>query len=430
MKNLLTSFMSTGFIQLANLATGILAARLLLPEGRGELALLILWPILIADLGSMGLNTAVAYKSARKDTSPRAIFSATVYLTALISPLLMAVYAIAVIFVFDGKRPEIVSMAWIYAALIPIHLYSLSLVSQFQGEQRFTEFNILRLIVHAAYLGFALLLVTLIAADVITFAYAFMSAVAATGVVALVMALRLDWINLIPEPSVMRDMLQYGLRAHVGGLLNIANRKLDQLLISVTLAVSDLGLYVVAMSIAGMTMLVTATTDLIAFPKLAEQTNDADRQQVFGKYLRVTLCIVIPCVAVMVLITPAFIRLLFGDSFLPAADVARILLFGGIAYAFRVSLASYLRAANRMMIINKGESVGLVITVVSLAILVPLYGIVGAAIAQLIALALPIFIFIVLIKREHSFDLVALMTPRRTDIEVFRDALARFRNGD
>ena len=44
MKDLFVSFIATGAIQLSNLASGILAARLLGPEGRGELAVVILWP--------------------------------------------------------------------------------------------------------------------------------------------------------------------------------------------------------------------------------------------------------------------------------------------------------------------------------------------------------------------------------------------------
>ena len=38
MRDISVSIVATGVIQVANVATGILAARLLLPEGRGELA--------------------------------------------------------------------------------------------------------------------------------------------------------------------------------------------------------------------------------------------------------------------------------------------------------------------------------------------------------------------------------------------------------
>lgn len=40
MRHILTSFLSSGAVQIANVITGIVAARFLLPEGRGELAFL------------------------------------------------------------------------------------------------------------------------------------------------------------------------------------------------------------------------------------------------------------------------------------------------------------------------------------------------------------------------------------------------------
>ena len=47
MKDISVSFLTTAYIQALNIVTGLLAARLLLPEGRGELAALMLWPGLV-----------------------------------------------------------------------------------------------------------------------------------------------------------------------------------------------------------------------------------------------------------------------------------------------------------------------------------------------------------------------------------------------
>lgn len=429
MKNLLISFLSTGFIQLANLVTGILAARLLLPEGRGELALLLLWPVMVAELGSMGLNTAVVYKSARRETGSNEVFAATAWLTAAICPVLMAVYAAVVVLVFDGKRDEILSMAWICTAMIPLHLYSLSLVSQFQGEQRFGAFNILRSSGHIAYLALLLAFIAAGQTGVSDFAWAFIGALTVTVIAALIFAGRLGWPGLAVSRDTIADMFRYGVRVHVGNVLNIASRRLDQLLISVTLAVSDLGLYVVAIAVSAIPMMVTATTDLVAFPKMAEQDSDDGRQYVLGRYLRATLLIVAPCVGILIFAAPEFIGLLFGQSFVPAADVARVLLLSGIAFAFRTFINSYLRASNRMLIVSQVEGSGIAITAVALAVLVPLFGTMGAAIAQLLAGSLPVVLAVVLIRRSGNFDIAGLVRFRTEDFDVFRDLIARYRTG-
>jgi len=66
MKALIITILTTGVLQLANLASGLLAARLLLPEGRGELAIAILWPTTLAYLLLFGLSDAVLYYSANR----------------------------------------------------------------------------------------------------------------------------------------------------------------------------------------------------------------------------------------------------------------------------------------------------------------------------------------------------------------------------
>ena len=58
------SFATTLYIQVVNVATGLLAARLLLAEGRGELAALMLWPGLVAELGCLALSDAMLYRLA------------------------------------------------------------------------------------------------------------------------------------------------------------------------------------------------------------------------------------------------------------------------------------------------------------------------------------------------------------------------------
>ena len=51
MKDVSGSFAATALIQALNIVSGVMLARYLLPEGRGELAAVILWPSVIAGLG-------------------------------------------------------------------------------------------------------------------------------------------------------------------------------------------------------------------------------------------------------------------------------------------------------------------------------------------------------------------------------------------
>ena len=251
MKDLFTSFLSTGAIQIANIATGVLAARLLLPDGRGELALLILWPALIADIGALGVNTAVAYYSARKEFSPERVFAAAAAIVAVLSPLLMAAFVLLMPSLFAGHRPELMNVGWVFIAFIPIHLFLHCLISQFQGAHEFTIFNILRAKQHYLYLGFILLFVWRFGATPAAFGYAYIAANAAALAGGLVLAWRHRWLSLVPDRAVIRELLFYGVRFHVSVLLAIANRRLDLVIVTLVLPPAELGLYVVAGTIQG-----------------------------------------------------------------------------------------------------------------------------------------------------------------------------------
>src|SRR5690606_40434915 len=78
-------------MQLCGFATGVLAARLLLPEGRGELAAVLLWCGLIASISAISLDQALVYRMARQRGRERRL---TVLALLLSQPLaLLAIVA-------------------------------------------------------------------------------------------------------------------------------------------------------------------------------------------------------------------------------------------------------------------------------------------------------------------------------------------------
>src|SRR5207253_6018454 len=59
---MLGTLATEGALLLCGIVTGCLAARFLLPEGRGALAAILFWPQLLAGLGLLSLNEAATYR--------------------------------------------------------------------------------------------------------------------------------------------------------------------------------------------------------------------------------------------------------------------------------------------------------------------------------------------------------------------------------
>src|SRR4051812_30853910 len=93
-----------GALQGALLASGILAARLLGPDDRGHLAVLVLIPSLIAQLGGLGLPLAVTHFVARDDRTSRQV-AAALWRPALIQTLVLTAIHAAVLVVVVHFEP-------------------------------------------------------------------------------------------------------------------------------------------------------------------------------------------------------------------------------------------------------------------------------------------------------------------------------------
>lgn len=427
MKDLLTTFMSAGMIQVINIVTGILAARLLLPEGRGELAILLLWPVLIAELGSFSLSASSGFHMARNQHTPREIWAGTFLFVTFVFPVLIGIFLLLAPIIYDGQRSEVLQLAYLCSALIPAYLYALSLMAIFQGAQKFGPYNLLRSLVHFSYFGIVVLFLAFGPPSLESFVTSYIAAHILLLVVTLWLSGKQGWISLKPNVAVIRSLFLYGVRTHAGVVLAIANRRLDQLIISVALAASDFGLYVVAMAVEAPLFFTAITIEILLFPKIAAQAVEEGRQQVLGRYFRAALILVIPATIVFLILAPWLIEVVFGAAYLPAVDAARILALSGIGFTLKTMLTTYMRASNRMRVVTWSEGVGIVVTVVSLAILLPTLGLVGAAIAQLLAFTIPALLMAFLVRRTTGLSLKKLFLFEKRDWQVFGELTARFR---
>jgi O-antigen/teichoic acid export membrane protein len=430
MKDLLTTFLSAGMIQFINIVTGILAARLLLPEGRGELMILLLWPVLIADLGQFSMNTSVSFHVARKERSAQEIWTGAFLCITILCPVLIGIFLLAAPSIYSGQRPEVMQLTYICVALIPTYLYALSMMSIFQGAQKFGPYNLLRSLVHFSYLGFVVLLLAFQPPSLESFVNSYVAAHVLLLGVTVWLSWKQGWLSMRPSIAVMRSLFAYGLRVHVGVILAVANRRLDQLILSIALAATDLGYYVVAMTVEGPLFLAATTMELLLFPKIAAQHDENGRQQVLGRYFRAALMLVVPATVIFLILAPWLIGLVFGRAYLPATDAARILALSGIGYTLKVMLTTYMRASNRMRIVTLGEGMGIVVTIIALAALVPTLGLVGAAIAQVLAFTIPAIYMAYLIRRDTALSVAGLFRFEKRDWQVFDELTSRFRKTD
>src|SRR5262249_21288164 len=107
-------------LAMIGLATSILAARLLGPAGRGELAAIQTWPAVVATVALLGLPDAVVYFTARRPDRGGSYLGSAMALALLASAPFMALGYLVMPLVLAAQSSEVVHAARWYLVIVPL----------------------------------------------------------------------------------------------------------------------------------------------------------------------------------------------------------------------------------------------------------------------------------------------------------------------
>lgn len=382
---MLSSFVTTGVIQLVQAVIGVILARILGPAQRGELAAVILWPTLLMTIGSLGLAQSATYHAARTER-PAALVGSTLAIIGLDSLILVAIGWAILPLALGGHDPRVVHDGQLFlTGFIPLGLLAISMMSILNGSHRFTWFQGLRLVLIGVTVTSIGLLALTGKLTVTAAAYAYVVAYAVTAVVAVSVVLRLIGGRPSISRESVRQLLGFGLRSQLSTSMWSLNERADQLVISAFFSPASLGLYVVAVTLTSLTTLVGFSFALVALPLIARVDALGHQRRIARLIIAATLICAIAVSVPIFAIEPTLIRLFFGDAFVGAAGVGRVLLVAGIVFALNRVMEALLQAVGRPLDSSIGEGVALAVTAGGLAALLPTMGIMGAGVTSLLA---------------------------------------------
>lgn len=392
---------ASGWIQVVNAFTGILLARLLFATGRGEIAAAMLWPAVIASVGSLSVGQAVEFYSAKQPDRVGTVVGTSAIIAGLQSVTLVAVGLIALPTVLRGYSDETLRAGLLLLILIPLNLFGLNLAATLNGLRRYRAFNLVRLF---AATGNAVTLGTVAwLGHLSTWSAAISYAVAGTAtlVLTLVLVSRIPGLKVRPSTMVAAQLIRFGVQSHVSNLASLFNERLDQLLISVTLGPAKLGLYAVSLTLSSLAPLIGVSVAMVALPVIASSGRNQRTAHV-GHYLRVYGVGALVCSVPMLIAAPLLMSLFFGPAYGEAVDVARLLLVAAVALGAVRLLGNILKALGRPLHAGVGELLALLVTVFGLLVLLPLLGLIGAALVSLAAYTASAMLMLLLLRRTLS----------------------------
>jgi enterobacterial common antigen flippase len=390
-----------------NLATGIIVARALGPDGRGEIAALLLIVQLAGWLFALGCTEAIAYRQARRPDEGDRLLGTWLAVMVPLAVLAVATGEALLSTLLAAQTDAVLDAARLYLLLVVPVLLQAVLNGLLLGNQDFLFYNLVRLL---SPLSIAAAYVVLWVTDSLTVEAALVVNAAAT-----LLALAVSTGRAVsrvgvgrPDRRILRETGWYGARAHGGSLAGLVNARLDLLIIPAILSATSVGLYSVATNVAGIIGTLTGTVALIVLPVTARGSGSP---RTVVRTLHAALAIGLAIAVPLALLAEVAVEVVYGTDFGDAATALRILLPGEVLDAGAMVLWSGLLAANRPFLSSVAAAPAAVLTIGGLLLFLESGGITAAATLTTCAYAFVFVISLALYRRATGMAWSEFIRP-------------------
>lgn len=422
-KNVLITFGGNFIILVVNFATGVVLARLLGPLQRGELAAIQTFPNVLSVLMLVGLPQAFVYWISKESQRSKEIVTTTLF---LFIPLCMGALLIgymAMPKVLAAQSEEVIRIARVYM-LVVFHLSFGSIyVWVAQGLQQFKYWNALRLFPTVLWL---IAIVCGYVFDILSPVYlvAFMLLVPTLSIPVFT---KIMWRSLNGPASLSvnqaKELLTFGVPLAVSSLPQVLNFRLDQLLLAAYLDPVLLGMYVVGVAWGGIMTSLLSSIGSVIFPSIAALNNVENQRQMLGVTTRSSIMVAIPVAFLNFFLTPILVPLLFGEPFRDAVPSALVLVAAGAFANLNTVWRDIVNGLGQPKQILYAELVGIIFTVTGLALLLPTYQLIGAAVATVLSYLASFIYMTFSIHRYTKMTLGEILIPSLVDVSLLWNRL-------
>ena len=408
-------------ITIISIVQSVLLARLLLPEGRGEYALVILLMQYLVNFGSMGLRISNSYYVGKKDYSVSQIFSLNVWVGSALAFIVLTLYFLLSPFINDLFFKNVDTMLiLLICTSVPFSIISGNMTGILIGLNEIKVINIFSIV--GSVVNVLLLLIFLVILKLGVFGAVLVY------VLQLLIVFALYSLHIIRKHNVilsginfnlLKDSIRYGFKAQFSNFVQIVSYRFDMFLVAYYLGIVEVGYYAIAVSIAEMLWIIPGSVGLVVFSKLVT-LKDEEKKQMLTSACKNVMLIVGVCILIFYLVSPYIIIVFFGKLYAPALKPL-IWLLPGI-FTFSVSKVIYggVLSLGKPGKNLKASILGAASNIILNIYLIPIYGITGAAIASSLSYSMVSVIMILQLWKLGYIDLQHAFIPVKADFEIYK----------
>ena len=386
--------------------TSFIISRNLGADLQGVFNLAVLMPTMLYNFMNFGQDTAVMYFLSNKSAKKKDAVNNMITVTIIYSVASLVIGGLLIVLLKERLFTEVSYNLLIMALIIsPLTFLNNNLLAVMKSEGKFKDVNKIQVLNKIIYLIICTVLFFIVKVEIVIFGNIFILLV---SIVSLWRRLEIHKVKLSFDKEYQKRNINYGFKSYLANMITFLNYRLDTLLIQgITNNLAMVGQYGVAVTLAEQVWILASAVSSVMFPYLTSIESDEDKTKVTAMTLKVVMIFTFLAIVVLFLFANV-IGFIYGPDFYGSILPFKILLIGIFSLSLGKILANDIAARGKPELNAFSNLVGLVFNVTFNIILIPKYGIVGAAIATSISYTITSSLFIISFLRLTKMKATAL----------------------
>ena len=422
-------FFSNIFATILGIGAGIIIARQLGPEKRGNFGLVFLATSLIFSFGHLGLGSSIAYFTGKKSISRQKILTFIVTCSLVLGTIMPTIF----IFIYPhikGIWTEIPRSVMLIGMIAVPFMFLHNFITRFLlGALKVKQHNMTNIFKSLFYLILIIILVWIFKGGVKETVISFTASTIIASILGLLLFTRESWPMKKISLSMAGPFFRYGIKSYAILIFTILNIKLDIFLVKYFLSASEVGYYQIAANIAQRFWYMPDALSAMLFPTLIAM--DKESSKFSAKVCRHNLFIMVLISILIIFIARPVIIFMYGKEYEAVIYALYSILWGVTIFPIYKFLSVDFASKKQLGIGIFASFIGILVNVAGNLYLIPKYGIIGAGIATSISYSVLSIILIIFFRIHTKIPLKEILILNREDLTTYirgiRKILSRVR---
>lgn len=419
-KNSLYTLISNIIIICIGFFTSWVISRTLGAELQGVYNLAILIPNLMYNFLNFGQDTSTMFFLSNKTINKRDLIDNMIPVSIFYTIISTLLGTLFIFLLKDSMFTEVSNNTLIFALIIsPLTFLNNNLTAVLKSEGEFFSVNKVQVINKIIYFLICTILFFIVDVNIVIFANIIILSI---SIISLWKKIGIKSIRIKFNKEYQKKNISYGFKGYLANMITFLNYRLDTFIIkALSKSTMTVGQYGVSVTLAEQVWVFASAISSVMFPYITSIENDEDKSKVTSLTFKIVM--VVTFMAIIVLFFASnLIRFVYGEDYYGSIIPLKILLIGVFSLSLGKILANDIASRGKPELNALSNLMGLLVNVIFNILLIPRFGIAGAAMATSISYTLTSSIFLISFIKLTGLTLKELLVfnkEERVVITIF-----------